>query len=145
MKFSDGRPDAATVEKVYDNLDFIRGVDVFLNAMSAASLRANIEGLKSVGCDNNTAVIHEDRVDAKTLLLTPNTQTATLWSFMNLKDGPLVVEIPPGVLGLADVIFICGGLCACAAAAKIIVPTMARATKIGMLQFERAILRAGNH
>jgi hypothetical protein len=47
-------------------------------------------------------VIHENRVDAKTLLLTPNTQTATLWSYINLKDGPIVVEIPPGVLGMAD-------------------------------------------
>ncbi|MBP7864550.1 MAG: DUF1254 domain-containing protein [Acidobacteria bacterium] len=102
LRFFDGLPDKATVEKVYDNLDFMRGVDVFLNTMAAASTLANIEGLKSVGCDNFAAVIHEDRVDARTLLLTPNTQTATLWAFMDLKAGPLVVEIPPGVLGLAD-------------------------------------------
>jgi hypothetical protein len=102
LKFVDGLPDEATVEKVYENLDRMRGVDVFLNTMAAASVLANIEGLKSVGCDNYGAVIHENRVDAKTLLLTPNTQTITLWAFMNLKDGPLVVEVPPGVLGLAD-------------------------------------------
>ena len=102
LKFFDGLPDQDTVRKVFDNLDRMRGVDVFLNTLAPASLLANIEGLKSVGCDNYSAVIHEDRVDAKTLLLTPNTQTATLWAFMDLKDGPLVVEIPPGVLGLAD-------------------------------------------
>ena len=102
LKFTDGLPDKATVEKVYDNLDRIRGVDVFLNTMSAASLRANIEGLKSVGCDSYCAVIHENRVDAKTLLLTPNTQTVTLWAYINLKDGPMVVEVPPGVLGTVD-------------------------------------------
>jgi hypothetical protein len=102
LKFFDGLPDKTTVEKVYDNLDRMRGVDVFLNTMAAASVLANIEGLKSVGCDNYSAVIHENRVDAKTLLLTPNTQTVTLWAFMDLKDGPLVVEIPSGVLGLAD-------------------------------------------
>jgi len=102
LKFFDGLPDQDTVQKVFDNLDRMRGVDVFLNTLAPASLLANIEGLKSVGCDNYSAVIHEDRVDAKTLLLTPNTQTATLWAFMDLKDGPLVVEIPPGVLGLAD-------------------------------------------
>jgi hypothetical protein len=77
LKFFDGLPDAATVKTVYDNLDFMRGVEVFLNTMSAASTLANIEGLKSVGFDNYAAVIHENRVDAKTLLLTPNTQTAT--------------------------------------------------------------------
>lgn len=102
LKFSDGRPDAATVEKLQDNLDVQRGTEVFLNASSAASLRANIVGLKSVGGTSQSPVIHENRVDAKTLLLTPNTQTATLWSYLNLKDGPVVVEIPPGVLGLAD-------------------------------------------
>src|SRR5512134_477958 len=102
LRFFDGLPDADTVRKVYDNLDLMRGVDVFLNTMSAASALANIEGLKSVGCDMFSAVTHENRVDAKTLLLTPNTQTATLWAFLNLKDGPIVVEVPPGVLGLAD-------------------------------------------
>ena len=30
LKFFDGLPDKDTVEKVYDNLDFMRGVDVFL-------------------------------------------------------------------------------------------------------------------
>jgi hypothetical protein len=102
LKFFDGLPDKETVTRVYDNLDLIRGIDVFLNTMAAASLHANIVGLKSVGANNQTVVIHEQRVDARTLLLTPNTQTATLWAWMNLKDGPTVVEIPPGVLGLAD-------------------------------------------
>jgi hypothetical protein len=102
LKFFDGLPDKDTVTKVYDNLDLIRGVDVYLNTQSAASTLANIEGLKSVGGSNQTVVVHEERVDAKTLLLTPNTQTVTLWGYLNLKDGPMVVEIPPGVLGLAD-------------------------------------------
>ncbi len=103
MRFSDGVPDQATVTKVYDHLDRMRGVEVFLNTMAGASTLANIQGLKSAGCKDHTyAVIHKNRVDAKTLLLTPNTQTATLWAHMNLKDGPLVVEVPPGILGLAD-------------------------------------------
>jgi hypothetical protein len=102
LKFFDGLPDRATVEKVYDNLDFIRGVDVFLNTMSAVSTFGNIQGLRSVGCNNQTVMVSENRVDAKSLLLTPNTQTVTLWGYVDLTDGPLVVEIPPGVLGLAD-------------------------------------------
>jgi len=102
LRFFDGLPDNATVKKLYDNLDFMRAVEVFLNTMQAASTRGQIDGLRSVGADNQTVVLHENRVDAKTLLLTPNTQTATLWGFFNLKDGPIVLEIPPGVLGLAD-------------------------------------------
>ncbi|MGA8502157.1 MAG: hypothetical protein WB683_11455 [Candidatus Sulfotelmatobacter sp.] len=66
LRFFDGFPDKVTVEKAYDNLDFMRGVDVFLNTMAAASTLGNIEGLKSVGGSNETVVVHEDFVDAKT-------------------------------------------------------------------------------
>ena len=102
LKFFDGLPDKDTVEKVYDNLDRTRGVDVYLNTQGAVSMLANFEGLKSVGGDNQTVVVHEERVNAKSLLLTPNTQTVTLWAYLDLKDGPMVVDIPPGVLGFAD-------------------------------------------
>jgi len=102
LKFFDGVPDEATVKTLYDNLDFMRGVEVYLNAMGAASTQGQIQGLRSVGADTQTVILHENRADAKTLLLTPNTQTATLWGYFNLKDGPIVLEIPPGVLGLAD-------------------------------------------
>ncbi len=75
LKFFDGLPDKATVEKVYDNLDFTRGVDVFLNTMAAASTLANIEGLKSVGCDNYAAVIPYD-TQTRSVLQTDQRDTA---------------------------------------------------------------------
>lgn len=40
LRFFDGMPDKSTVEKCYDNLDFLRGVEVFLNAMPGASVFA---------------------------------------------------------------------------------------------------------
>ena len=40
LHFFDGFPDDATVEKVYDNLDFQRGVQAFLTALPGASLYA---------------------------------------------------------------------------------------------------------
>src|ERR1700674_4062055 len=60
LKFFDGLPDKDTVEKVYDNLDLMRGVDASLNTMAAASTLANIEGLKDVGYNHQTVVIHEN-------------------------------------------------------------------------------------
>jgi hypothetical protein len=42
LRFSDGLRGDATVEKVYDNIDFMRGVDVFLNTISATSALANV-------------------------------------------------------------------------------------------------------
>ncbi len=47
LSFFDGLPDKATVEKVFDNLDFMRGVNVFLNTTAATTTLANIEGLKT--------------------------------------------------------------------------------------------------
>ena len=44
LKFSDGLPDADTVTKVYDQLDFARGVEAFLTGMPAASVYALCEG-----------------------------------------------------------------------------------------------------
>lgn len=40
LKFFDGFPDKETVTKLYDNLDFMRGVETFLNGIPAASLEA---------------------------------------------------------------------------------------------------------
>ena len=37
LKFFDGMPDEKSVKKVYDNLDFSRGVEAFLSGMPAAS------------------------------------------------------------------------------------------------------------
>ena len=45
LKFFDGMPDEATVQKVYDNLDFQRGVETFLTGMPAGSIQAYVEGL----------------------------------------------------------------------------------------------------
>jgi hypothetical protein len=102
LNFRDGLPDKTTVETVYDNLDFMRGVEVFLNCQSAASLLMNIEGVRSNGVGDQTVGVFENLVDSKTLLLTPNTQTVSLTGSLNLKNGPVVVEIPPKVLGLAN-------------------------------------------
>jgi hypothetical protein len=37
LKFVDGVPTAETTQKVYDNLDFLRGTEVFLNFIPATS------------------------------------------------------------------------------------------------------------
>jgi hypothetical protein len=50
LRFSDGFPDDATVTKVYDNINFQRGVQAFLTAMPAASLSAMRKGIRSRAC-----------------------------------------------------------------------------------------------
>src|SRR5262249_53431632 len=63
LKFKDGFPDDATVQKVYDNLDFQRGVQAFLTAMPAASLVAMRKGIRGFGPDNQTAIIFDALMD----------------------------------------------------------------------------------
>ena len=43
LKFFDGSPTKDTVELVYDNLDFMRGVETFLNGMPATSIEGVIK------------------------------------------------------------------------------------------------------
>ena len=49
LKFFDGSPTRDTVELVYDNLDFIRGVETFLNGMPATSIEGMRLGMAEVG------------------------------------------------------------------------------------------------
>src|SRR5580704_1083653 len=103
LKFFDGLPDPETVQKVYDNLDFTRGVEAFLTGMPAASVYAACEGLSQAGAKRNSGItITEDLMDARTLMLTPNSTTVYVILCLDLKDGPMVVDIPPGVLGPVD-------------------------------------------
>jgi len=103
LNFFDGFPDDATVEKVYDNLDFERGVQAFLTATPGASLYAFREGLRSQGAtDNQTVLIMEDLMDSRSLFLTPNTETVYNLMWLDLKNGPLVIESPPNILGIID-------------------------------------------
>lgn len=103
LKFFDGFPDDATVQKVYDNLDFMHGVDAFLNAMPGASTEALRVGFASQGADNNqTVLIMEDLMDSKSLFLTANTESVYNLMWLDTKAGPLVIETPPNVLGIID-------------------------------------------
>ena len=103
LKFFDGFPDDATTQKVYDNLDFERGVQAFLTAMPGASVYGLREGFRSQGAtDNQTVLITENLMDSKSLFLTPNTETVYNLMWIDLKNGPVVIESPPNILGIID-------------------------------------------
>jgi hypothetical protein len=103
LKFVDGFPDDETTQKVYDNLDFMNGVNAFLNAMPGSSTEAIKAGFASEGADNNqTVLIMESLMDSKSLFLTPNTESVYNLMWVDTKEGPLVIETPPNVLGVID-------------------------------------------
>jgi len=105
LRFFDGYPDAETVETVYEQLDFQRGVRAFLDALPIASLHAMREGLREAGCTGGTVGVFETLMDSRTLFLTANTESVYAMTWLDLKDGPMVVESAPDTLGILDDFF----------------------------------------
>ena len=101
LTFFDGVPTDETVKVVYDNLDRMRGVEVFLNCIPGVSLFGLREGPRSIGQQKaHQVVIFDKLMSSESLFLTANTSTMYAFPFLDLKtDGPTVVEIPQGMLG----------------------------------------------
>src|SRR5262245_38428758 len=103
LRFRDGAPDSATVQLAYDQLDFGRGIDAFLRGMAATSVHALCQGFDQAGIKLNQGIgITADLMDARSLFLTPNTTTIYVFMCIDLKNGPMIVRVPPRVLGTTD-------------------------------------------
>ena len=102
LNLFDGVPDEETAQKVYDNLDFQRAVQAYLNSIQIASMYGMRKGILDFGPANTTALLFENLMDSKALWLTPNTTSVYMTSWLDLKDGPMVIETPPNVLGIID-------------------------------------------
>jgi len=101
LKFFDGAPLPETAELVYDNLDRMRGVDVFLKCMPAASVRQLMLGPEELGADDYYKVpIFDKLMDSKSLFLTGNTSTLYVLPSLNMKvTGPMVLRCGPAWAG----------------------------------------------
>jgi hypothetical protein len=104
LDFFDGAPTSATVKTVYDNLDRTRGLSVYLDNVGAVSIYSVLAGLAEQGANTpNKIAIFEQLMDSQTLVVTANTSTMYAYSGTDLaKDGPTVIEVPPGMLGFLD-------------------------------------------
>jgi hypothetical protein len=102
LTMSDGNPDAATVQKIYDNLDQSRALQAYLLAIPIVNQAGMRDSIRQFGPDNQTNVIWETLVDPKTVELTANDNTVYSFIWLDTHKGPLVVEIPPKVLGGID-------------------------------------------
>ena len=98
----DGVPTADSVERLYDALDFLRGIDVFLNCVPGASLVAMRRGFRSIGLEGTTVGYTDPRANSGSYFLTPNTETTYGSLFLDLRDGPMVIEPPKQSLCVVD-------------------------------------------
>jgi hypothetical protein len=102
LEFTDGAPARKTVDALYDHLDFLHGVNAFLTAFPAASTQAIRNGFADIGVKDNQVLIFSELMDSSSLFLTANADTVYYLSFIDLSDGPMVVETPPDALGVFD-------------------------------------------
>ena len=102
LRFFDGFPDEATVATVYDNLDFQRAVQAYLAGLAPATLLAERAGYRTFGPDNRTVLITESAIDSRSLYTVANAEVLYNLIWLDTRDGPLVVEIPPNALGFIN-------------------------------------------
>jgi hypothetical protein len=102
LEFKDGAPSKATLDKVYDNLDFTHAFEAFVNTMQGVSIHALRKGFVNAGVKDNEVIVFSELMDAKSLFLTANADTVYVMAFLDLTHGPMVLEVPPKVLGAID-------------------------------------------
>ena len=103
FEFKNGYPTPAAAEALLDQLKFNRAIDVYLTQIPAVAVIETRRGIRDFGAKrSNQVVIWETLMDAKTLVLTANTETVYGMGFLDLNgDGATVLEAPPKMLGAA--------------------------------------------
>jgi hypothetical protein len=100
LEFTDGYPTAGTADKLRDHLDYLHGVDTFMNTINGVSVFAIRNGFQDAGVAEGDVLITSKLMDSRSLFLTANADTVYFWSFHDLSQGPLVFETPSETLGL---------------------------------------------
>ena len=101
FEFVNGYPTDDSAQRLRDLQLFNRATEVYLTQLMPVSEMALRQGLRAFGATKPTqVVVWEQLMDAKTVLLTANTETVYAISHLALKDdGPTVIEAPPHMLG----------------------------------------------
>lgn len=87
-----------------EELTFQRAVQLYLWALPSLNMYGMKEASeKAYGNGYNVLPIFKERLNAKTLITTPNSDVIYALGYLDLKeDGPIVIEAPPGLQGILD-------------------------------------------
>jgi hypothetical protein len=102
LEFKDGAPSKATIDKMYDQIDFTHAYNVFMNSLDGVSIATLRKGMQSVGVKDNEVIVFSDLMDSKSLFLTANADTVYAIGILDLTKGPMVLDVPPRFLGAID-------------------------------------------
>src|SRR6185436_3192268 len=102
LPFAQGRPTKETAQTLRDELLFQRATQTYLWALPLLNtLGMQVGSEKVFGAGYNVLPIWKKRLDARTLVTTPNSDVLYAMSYVDLgKDGPLVMEAPPELQGI---------------------------------------------
>ena len=102
LPFKENRPTEQTAQTLRDELLFERATQTYLWAMPLVNTLGMQVGSERVfGAGYNVLPIWKKRLDAKTLVTTPNSDVLYAMSYLDLgKDGPLVMEAPSELQGI---------------------------------------------
>src|SRR5438046_2144843 len=104
MPYQAGYIAKENTQTLLDELFFQRAVQTYLWATPALNMYGMKEGSEKVfGKGYNVLPIFKERLNAKTLITTPNSDVIYALGYVDLKeDGPIVIEVPPGLQGILD-------------------------------------------
>jgi hypothetical protein len=102
LPFKENRPTKETAQRLRDELLFQRATQTYLWALPLINTLGMKTGSEKVfGAGYNVLPIWKKRLDAKTLVTTPNSDVIYAMSYVDLgKDGPIVFEAPPNLQGI---------------------------------------------
>lgn len=100
--FVENRPTAESAQTLRDELLFQRATQTYLWALPLINtLGMKVGSEKVFGAGSNVLPVWKKRLDAKTLITTPNSDVIYAMGYVDLgKDGPLVFEAPPSLQGI---------------------------------------------
>ncbi|WP_416384470.1 DUF1254 domain-containing protein [Roseibium aggregatum] len=99
LKFKDGVPSAETAKQLFDTLDFTNALTVYNNSFRGASALGLVKGFQEMGAGSGDVIIFEELLDSNSLFLTGNADTVYYLSYVDLSEGPVVIEQPTDGLG----------------------------------------------
>ena len=99
LEFASGYPTKETVKTLYNELDYQRAVQAYLWALPMASYGAMADEHIRLGCGSSAVLVADQFAEQQHLALTANQDTVYMSGVLDLRDGPMVMELPPGLLG----------------------------------------------
>jgi hypothetical protein len=100
LEFLDGIPKPDTVQKIYDNLDLVRGTIGFLDSAFFNLMHATLRGLREMGIEPGEVGISEILLDAPHESGPSNYLIIGMCSQIDLSCGPVVLNVPPDLMGI---------------------------------------------